>query len=101
MLEDRTAEEEICTLSHTFLVMAAHTAIEAITKATITVVGGWWVMKVDKKGDQCCNGNFNFMVVNNVLHSQIIMPFQHVFLEHLKIVNYQFSAQLPKHVCTD
>jgi hypothetical protein len=64
--------------------MSARLAIEKITAASISVVGGWWVVKADKKGNRRRNGNFNFTVAGHVPHERVL-PFQHVFLEHLKV----------------
>jgi hypothetical protein len=83
-LEDQAEENNIRQLSEQFLIMSARLAIEKITTASISVVGGWWVVKADKKGNRRCNGNFNFTVAGHVPHEQIL-PFQHVFLEHLKV----------------
>jgi hypothetical protein len=82
--EDRREEEAIRALSPAFLILAAHTKIEQLTKHAIVLVGGWWVSKADKKGNKKKNGNFNFTVAGNVSHEQVI-KFQHVFLEHLKV----------------
>jgi hypothetical protein len=81
--EDRKEEEAIWALSPAFLILAARTKIEQLTKHTIVLVGGWWVSKLDKKGNKKRNGNFNFTAAGNVTHEQV-MQFQHVFLEHLK-----------------
>jgi hypothetical protein len=82
--EDRKEEEAIRALSPAFLILAARTKIEQLTKHTIVLVGGWWVSKLDKKGSKKRNGNFNFTAAGNVTHEQV-MQFQHVFLEHLKV----------------
>jgi hypothetical protein len=37
--------------------------------ASISVVGGWWVVKANKKGNRRRNGNFNFTVVGHVMNS--------------------------------
>jgi hypothetical protein len=80
------AQEEtaIRALSPAFLILAARTKIEQLTKHTIVLVGGWWVSKPDKKGNKKRNGNFNFTAAGNITHEQVIQ-FQHVFLEHLKV----------------
>jgi hypothetical protein len=83
-LEDSTEETAIQNLSEQFLIMSARLAIEKITAAAITVVGGWWVFKADKKGNKHHNTNFNFTVAGHIPHEHIL-PFQHVFLEHLKV----------------
>jgi hypothetical protein len=59
-LEDQAEENNIRQLSEQFLIMSARLAIEKITAASISVVGGWWVVKADKKGNRRRNGNFNF-----------------------------------------
>jgi hypothetical protein len=64
--------------------LAARTKIEQLTKHAIVLVGGWWVSKLNKKGNKKRNGNFNFTAAGNITHEQV-MQFQHVFLEHLKI----------------
>jgi hypothetical protein len=101
--EDKQEEEAIRALSPAFLILAAHTKIEQLTKHTIVLVGGWWVSKLDKKGNKKRNRNFNFTVAGNVSHDQVIQ-FQHVFLEHLKVgaivtAGNWVWAQL-RHVCT-
>jgi hypothetical protein len=83
-LVDQAEENNIRQLSEQFLIMSAQLAIENITAASISVVGGWWVVKADKKGNRRRNGNFNFTVAGHVPHEQVL-PFQHVFLEHLKV----------------
>jgi hypothetical protein len=83
-LEDQAEENNICQLSEQFLIMSARLAIEKITAASISVVGGWWVVKADKKGNRRRNSNFNFTVAGHVPHERVL-PFQHVFLEHLKV----------------
>jgi hypothetical protein len=83
-LEDQAEENNIRQLSEQFIIMSARLAIEQITAASISVVGGWWVVKADKKGNRCRNGNFNFTVAGHVPHERVL-PFQHVFLEHLKV----------------
>jgi hypothetical protein len=83
-LEDQAEENNIRQLSEQFLIMSARLAIEQITAASIAVVGGWWVVKADKKGNRHRNGNFNFTVAGHVPHERVL-PFQHVFLEHLKV----------------
>jgi hypothetical protein len=82
--EDRREEEAIRALSPAFLILAARTKIEQLTKHAIVLVGGWWVSKTDKKGNRKKNGNFNFTAAGNVTHEQVI-KFQHVLLEHLKV----------------
>jgi hypothetical protein len=82
--EDKREEDAIRALSPAFLILAAHTKIEQLTKHAIVLVGGWWVVKLNKKGNKKCNGNFNFTAAGNVSHEQVIQ-FQHVFLEHLKV----------------
>jgi hypothetical protein len=82
--EDAREEEAICALSPAFLILAARTKIEQLTKHAIVLVGGWWVSKLDKKGNKKRNGNFNFTAAGNVTHEQVVQ-FQHVFLEHLKV----------------
>jgi hypothetical protein len=101
--EDAREEVAICALSLAFLILAAHTKIEQLTKHAIVLVGGWWVSKLDKKGNKKQNGNFNFTAAGNVTHEQVIQ-FQHVFLEHLKVgaivtASNWVWAQL-RHVCT-
>jgi hypothetical protein len=83
-LVDQAEENNICQLSEQFIIMSAWLAIEQITAASISVVGSWWVVKADKKGNHRRNGNFNFTVAGHVPH-ECILPFQHVFLEHLKV----------------
>jgi hypothetical protein len=83
-LEDQVEENTIRQLSEQFLIMSARLAIEKITAASIAVVGGSWVVKADKKGNRRRNGNFNFTVAGHVPHERVL-PFQHVFLEHLKV----------------
>jgi hypothetical protein len=82
--EDRKEEEAIRALLPAFLILVARTKIEQLTKHTIVLVGGWWVSKLDKKGNKKRNGNFNFTAAGNITHKQV-MQFQHVFLEHLKV----------------
>jgi hypothetical protein len=82
--EDKREEDAIRALSPAFLILAARTKIEQLTKHAIVLVGGWWVSKLDKKGNKKRNGNFNFTAAGNVSHEQVI-KFQHVFLEHLKV----------------
>jgi hypothetical protein len=86
-----------------FLILAARTKIEQLTKHAIVLVGGWWVSKLDKKGNKKRNGNFNFTAAGNVTHEQVVQ-FQHIFLEHLKVGTIITAgnwvwAQL-RHVCT-
>jgi hypothetical protein len=83
-LEDQNEENTIRQLSEQFLIMSACLAIEKITAASIAVVGGWWVVKADKKGNRRRNRNFNFTVAGHVPH-ECVLPFQHVFLKHLKV----------------
>jgi hypothetical protein len=82
--ESKSEEEAICALSPAFIILAARTKIEQLTKHAIVLVGGWWVSKLDKKGHKKRNGNFNFTAAGHVSHEQVIQ-FQHVFLEHLKV----------------
>jgi hypothetical protein len=82
--EDKREEEAIRALSPAFLILAARTKIEQLTKHTIVLVSGWWVSKLDKKGNKKRNRNFNFTAAGNITHKQVIQ-FQHVFLEHLKV----------------
>jgi hypothetical protein len=82
--EDRREEEAIRALSPAFIILAARTKIEQLTKHAIVLVGGWWVSKADKKGNKKKNGNFNFTAAGNITHEQVI-KFQHVLLEHLKV----------------
>jgi hypothetical protein len=82
--EDKREEEAIRALSPAFLILAARTKIEQLTKHAIVLVGGWWVSKLDKKGNKKQNGNGNFTAAGTVTHEQVIQ-FQHVFLEHLKV----------------
>jgi 6-phosphofructokinase len=82
--ESKTEEEAIRALSPAFIILAARSKIEQLTKHAIVLVGGWWVSKLDKKGHKRRNGNFNFTAAGNVSHEQV-MQFQHVFLEHLKV----------------
>jgi hypothetical protein len=77
-------EEAIRALSPAFIILAARTKTEQLTKHAIVLVGGWWVSKLDKKGHKKRNGNFNFTAAGHVSHEQVIQ-FQHVFLEHLKV----------------
>jgi hypothetical protein len=84
LVDDQAEENNIRQLSEQFLIMSARLAIEKITATSISVVGGWWVVKADKKGNRRRNGNFNFTVAGHVPHERIL-PFQHVFLEHLKV----------------
>jgi hypothetical protein len=84
LVDDQAEENNIRQLSEQFLIMSARLAIEKIMAAFISVVGGWWVVKADKKGNCHRNGNFNFTVAGHVPH-EWILPFQHVFLEHLKV----------------
>jgi hypothetical protein len=101
--EDAKEEEVIRALSPAFLILAAHTKIEQLTKHAIVLVGGWWVSKLDKKGNKKRNGNFNFTAAGNVTHEQVVQ-LQHVFLEHLKVgaivtASNWVWVQL-RHVCT-
>jgi hypothetical protein len=82
--EDTREEEAIRALSLAFLILAARTKIEQLTKHAIILVGGWWVSKLNKKGNKKRNSNFNFTAAGNVTHKQVVQ-FQHVFLEHLKV----------------
>jgi hypothetical protein len=82
--EDAREEAAIRALSPAFLILAARTKIEQLTKHAIILVGGWWVSKLDKKGNKKRNGNFNFTAAGNITHEQVIQ-FQHVSLEHLKV----------------
>jgi hypothetical protein len=82
--ESKSEEEAIRSFSPAFIILAARTKIEQLTKHAIVLVGGWWVSKLDKKGHKKRNGNFNFTAAGNVSHEQVIQ-FQHVFLEHLKV----------------
>jgi hypothetical protein len=82
--ESKAEEEAIRALSPAFIILAARTKIEQLTKHTIVLVGGWWVSKLDKKGHKRRNGNFNFTAAGTVSHEQVLQ-FQHVFLEHLKV----------------
>jgi hypothetical protein len=84
LVDNQAEENKIRQLSEQFLIMSARLAIEQITAASISVVGGWWVVKANKKGNRRRNGNFNFMVAGHVPHERIL-PFQHIFLEHLKV----------------
>jgi hypothetical protein len=58
--ESKAEEEAIRALSPAFIILAARTKIEQLTKHAIVLVGGWWVSKLDKKGHKRRNGNFNF-----------------------------------------
>jgi hypothetical protein len=82
--ESKAEEDAIRALSPAFIILAARTKIEQLTKHAIVLVGGWWVSKLDKKGHKKRNGNFNFTAAGSVSHEQVIQ-FQHVFLEHLKV----------------
>jgi hypothetical protein len=82
--EIKAEEEAIRALSPAFIILAARTKIEQLTKHAIVLVGGWWVSKLDKKGHKRRNGNFNFTAAGTVSHEQV-MQFQHVLLEHLKV----------------
>jgi hypothetical protein len=82
--ENKQEEDAIWALSPAFLILAARTKIEQLTKHAIVLVGGWWVSKLDKKGNKKHNGNFNFTAAGNISHEQVI-KFQHIFLEHLKV----------------
>jgi hypothetical protein len=82
--ESKAEEEAIRALSPAFIILAARTKIEQLTKHAIVLVGGWWVSKLDKKGHKRRNGNFNFTAAGHVSHEQV-MQFQHVLLEHLKV----------------
>jgi hypothetical protein len=82
--DNKAEEDAIRALSPAFIILAARTKIEQLTKHTIVLVGGWWVSKLDKKGHKKRNGNFNFTAAGHVTHEQVIQ-FQHVFLEHLKV----------------
>jgi hypothetical protein len=83
-VEDPAEEAAICSLTEQFIIMSARLTIEQMTAASIAIVGGWWVVKADKKGNKHPNGNFNFTVAGQVPHERVL-PFQHVFLEHLKV----------------
>jgi hypothetical protein len=82
--ESKAEEEAIRALSPAFIILAARTKIEQLTKHAIVLVGGWWVSKLDKKGHKRRNGNFNFTAAGHVSHEQV-MQFQHILLEHLKV----------------
>jgi hypothetical protein len=82
--EDAREEEAIRALSPAFLILTARTKIEQLTKHAIVLVSGWWVSKLDKKGNKKRNSNFNFTVAGNITHEQVVQ-FQHIFPEHLKV----------------
>jgi hypothetical protein len=66
--ENKAEEEAIRALSPAFIILAARTKIEQLTKHAIVLVGGWWVSKLDKKGQKKRNGNFNFTAAGTVSH---------------------------------
>jgi hypothetical protein len=52
-VDDPAEEAAIRGLTEQFIIMSAHLTIEQMTAASIAVVGRWWVVKADKKGNRC------------------------------------------------